>query len=171
MRIVVSVLAGLVFLSSLPAYAQSQSAPPLRAAAAKPAPSIAARSIPVPDENTLARLVWSTMIAVDNANRTGDYGVLYGLMSPNFQQSGSPQVLAQTFANLRQQRVDIGRTILTSPVYYIPPQILKDGSLRLRGGFEYRPKSIRFDILFELVDGGWSLSAISIAEMDFKALK
>lgn len=125
----------------------------------------------VPDENTLARLVWSTMIAVDNANRTGNYDVIYGLMSPRFQRTNTAQTLAQSFAPLRRNRVDIGRAILMTPNYYTPPQIIADGQLRLRGGFDYRPKSVRFDLIFETVNGGWGLSAISIAEMDFAAPK
>jgi len=46
---------------------QSRSAPPYSEA--------------VPDENTLARLVWSTMVALDNANRTETYSVLYARRS------------------------------------------------------------------------------------------
>jgi len=70
-----------------------------------------------------------------------------------------------------KNRVDVGRSILTSPNYYIPPQRLADGSLRLRGGFDYRPKSIRFDLVYRNIGGGWRLSAISVVEMDFNAPK
>lgn len=125
----------------------------------------------VPDENTLARLVWSTMVALDNANRTENYSVLYRLGSPEFQQRNTPQQLAQSFTALRQNRVDVGRAILTTPSYYIPPQTLRDGSLRLRGGFDYRPNSIRFDLVFKNIGGGWTLSAISVVEMDANAPK
>ena len=125
----------------------------------------------IPDENTLARLVWSTMVALDNANRTENYSVLYRLGTPEFQQRNTPQQLAQSFTALRQNRVDVGRAILTTPSYYIPPQSLRDGSLRLRGGFDYRPNSIRFDLVFKNIGGGWSLSAISVVEMDANAPK
>ena len=136
---------------------QSRSAPPYSEA--------------VPDENTLARLVWSTMVALDNANRTETYSVLYNLGSPEFKRRNTPAQLSQNFAALRQNRVDVGRSILTSPNYYIPPQRLADGSLRLRGGFDYRPKSIRFDLVYRNIGGGWRLSAISVVEMDFNAPK
>ncbi|MGJ8562329.1 MAG: hypothetical protein ACSHXY_02145 [Alphaproteobacteria bacterium] len=120
----------------------------------------------VPDENTLARLVWATMIALDNANRTENYTVLYFLGSPDFQRRNAPRQLSDIFLNLRQNRVDIGRTILSTPTYYIPPEILSDGTLRLRGGFDYRPKSVRFDLLYANVNGGWRINAISVVEMD-----
>lgn len=120
----------------------------------------------VPDDEVLARLVWSTMIAVDNANRTGNYAVLYALGSPGFQSRHSQKDLAQIFAGLRERRIDVGRAVLVAPTYHIPPAITAQGQLRLRGGFEYRPRAIRFDVLFDLVDGGWQIAALSVAEMD-----
>jgi len=54
----------------------------------------------VPDENVLARLVWSTMIALDNANRTNNYAVLYSLGSPQFQRRNTPEQLSDIFSNL-----------------------------------------------------------------------
>lgn len=123
----------------------------------------------VPDENTLARLVWSTLTALDNANRTGNYEVLHGLGTAGFQQRNSVASLSQSFADLRANRVDVGRVILSSPTYYRAPEILTDGSLRLRGGFDFRPQSIRFDLMYRNVGGGWQLSAISVVEMNFDA--
>lgn len=120
----------------------------------------------LPDENVLARLVWSTMVALDNANRTDNYSILNSLGSPQFQMRNSPEQLSDIFLNLRQNRVDIGRTILSTPRYYIPPAILPDGTLRLRGGFDYRPKSIRFDLIYVNIGGGWQINAISVVEMD-----
>lgn len=120
----------------------------------------------VPDENTLARLVWSTMVALDNANRTENYSVLYSLGAPEFQRRNSPDRLSALFSDLRRNRVDVGRAILTSPTYYQPPSILPDGSLRMRGGFDYRPNSIRFDLIYTNVGGGWRIKAISVVEMD-----
>jgi len=125
----------------------------------------------VPDENVLARLVWSTMIALDNANRTNNYTVLNSLGSPEFQRRNTPQRLSDIFSDLRRNRVDIGRTILSTPSYYRPPEILTDGSLRLRGGFDYRPKSIRFDLVYANIGGGWRITAISVVEMDAGAPK
>ncbi|MGJ8558719.1 MAG: hypothetical protein ACSHX3_00645 [Litorimonas sp.] len=123
----------------------------------------------LPDETTQARLVWSTLTALDNANRTGNYEVLHRLGTDAFQTQNSPARLLQSFAQLRLNRVDVGRTILSSPTYYQSPTILPDGSLRLRGGFDFRPKSIRFDLIYVNSGGGWQLGAISVVEMDFDA--
>ena len=48
---------------------------------------------------------------------------------------------------------------------------MADGTLRLRGGFDYRPKSIRFDVLYKQVGGGWRIHALSVVEMDASAPK
>jgi hypothetical protein len=138
---------------------------PSHAAAQSQQSSASANTPSVPSEAILARLVWSTMIALDNANRTGNYSVLYALGSPTFKQQNSPQQLFGNFASLRQNRIDVGRTIFLSPTYYIPPAILPDGSLRLRGGFEDRAKSVRFDLIYSNSGGGWQISAISVVEM------
>ena len=122
-----------------------------------------------PDENTSARLVWSTMVALDNANRTGNYTVLRELGSPSFQSRNSQLVLSSVFADLRDNRVDVGRAIMTKPTYYLPPTLTPEGELRLRGAFEYRPKSLRFDLIYKNLNGGWRLHAISVAQMDFDA--
>lgn len=136
-------------------------------ASAQPRPFQGA--VAVPDDNTLARLVWTTLIAVDNANRTGRYAVLHNLGTAGFQQRNSVADLYRLFSPLRENRVDVGRTVLSSPVYYQPPSIMADGSLRLRGGFDFRPKSVRFDLIYEIENGGWQLSAISVVETDFNA--
>jgi len=106
------------------------------------------------------------MVALDNANRTENYSVLYSLGAPEFQRRNSPNQLGALFSELRRNRVDVGRAILTSPTYYQPPSILPDGSLRMRGGFDYRPNSIRFDLIYTNVGGGWRIKAISVVEMD-----
>lgn len=155
-KLVFGVIAGLMFsLMQTSAYAQNtQSTAQNRSA------------IAVPDENTLARLVWSTMVALDNANRTENYTVLQNLGTDAFRLRNSPGQLAINFQDLRNNRVDIGRAILSSPTYYIPPHITQQGHLRLRGGFDYRPKSIRFDLLYSLEGGGWRITAMSVVEMD-----
>jgi hypothetical protein len=128
-------------------------------------PSLA-QSASVPDENILARLVWTTMVTLDAANRTDNYTVLHALGSENFRKANSPESLRSTFKTLRDQRVDIGRAVLVSPTYYIPPGFTSEGYLRLRGGFEFRPNAVRFDLLFIATGGAWQLDAISVAEMD-----
>ena len=122
-------------------------------------------SMSVPDENVQARLIWSTLVALDNANRTGDYGVLHKLGSTGFQTRNSEAALSNSFRSLRERRVDVGRTINLTPDLYLPPAVDAQGQLRLRGAFEFRPNNIRFDLIYVVEGGGWRLHAISVAEM------
>lgn len=158
----------LLALSTFGGIASAQTPNTQGARQSRPAPPSQAS---VPNEAVLARLVWSTMIALDNANRTENYSVLYALGSPTFKEQNTPQQLAQSFSALRQNRIDIGRTIFLAPTYYIPPAILSDGSLRLRGGFDNSQKSIRFDLIFSNQGGGWQIKALSVVETSASAPK
>lgn len=120
----------------------------------------------MPDENTLARLVWSTMITLDDANETGNYAVLHQSGAPEFVRSQSPEKLAGLFSELRGRNVDLSRTLSISPTWDMPPAINEAGYLRLRGGFEFRPRAVRFDILFRLSEGDWKILGLSVVEMD-----
>ena len=120
--------------------------------------------IATPDLSICARLVWTAMVEIDSANRTGNYSVLRALGSRSFQAANDEARLAAIFKPLRDRYVDLGRAILLEPTYYIPPSVDAAGQLRLRGGFESRPSSLRFDFIFVFEDGGWALQAASVLE-------
>ncbi len=128
------------------------------------APAQAQDRAPMPDEAGQARLVWSAMVALDHANRTGNYTVLHALGSKGFQSRNRPQDLADLFAPLRAARLDVGRALLIAPRFHIPPRIDQDGVLRLRGSFDFRPRALGFDLMFEWAPG-WQLLGISVAEI------
>ncbi len=81
------------------------------AQAAPPPPSIQ----PVPTELELAKLIWGTMVAVEQANVSGNYSVLRDMASPSFQQLNDPSRLAQIFADIRASRIDLSNTLLLAP--------------------------------------------------------
>ena len=119
-----------------------------------------APAIPVPDDMALAKLLWSTMAAVDHANKTGNYSVLRSLGSPGFQQANSVQNLAAVFAVLREERLDLADTLIFQPVYEFQPAIVQ-GLLRLRGAFRMRPRGVQFDLLYQW-NGGWTLHGVAV---------
>jgi hypothetical protein len=114
----------------------------------------------MPDERSLARLLWSTMAAVDHANKTGNYSVLRALGSPGFQVANNDPTLHRIFAGIRNQRIDLSETLIVEPVFEFPPAIV-NGMLRMRGGFRFRPQGIEFDLLYEF-SNGWRLHAVAI---------
>ena len=133
--------------------------PPPRPAA--PAP---AANLPVPDQGTSLKMLWSIMTAVDQANRTGNYSVLRDLGTPAFQANNNPANLAAIFSRLREQRIDLADTLLVIPTWEIAPRMVSPTVLRMRGTFPLRPQPIAFDLLFAW-DRGWRLDGVAVQAM------
>ena len=116
---------------------------------------------PLPDGIVLSKLLWGTMAAVDQANRTANYSVLRDLGSAGFQASNSAASLAAVFAAIRNQQVDVSDTLIVAPVYEFPPAMIAPDLLRMRGSFPLRPTVISFDLIFQW-DRGWRLHGVAI---------
>ena len=101
------------------------------------------------------------MAAVDHANKTGNYSVLRDLGSSGFQANNNAATLAASFAQLRQQRVDLSDTLLLAPIYDLTPRIVAPGLMRMRGSFAMRPTAILFDLLYEWNEG-WRLEGVAL---------
>jgi hypothetical protein len=143
-------------MTAQPALAQSRSPAP-----GATAPAAAQPAIPIPDQLSVSKLVWSTMAAVDHANKTGNYSVLHALGSANFQSTNTVTTLAAIFASIRQQRIDLSDTLLFEPAFEFPPRAER-GLLRVRGAFRMRPRAVQFDLLYEW-NNGWKLFGIALA--------
>ena len=128
-----------------------------------------AEGAPAPDRQETAQLVWTTLIAVDHANRTGNYSVLRDLAAPSFRDANNAARLAGIFAPLRARDIGLRRVVLASPAYAEPPKILDSGLYRVRGSFAFRPVGINFDLLFQHTDGEWQLFGVSIAPVEMPA--
>ena len=120
-------------------------------------------SMPVPGELELAKLIWSTMAAIDHANTAGNYSVLRDLSSPAFQVANNSAQLSQTFASLRDSNIDLSNTLLLAPSYTITPTIVRSDILHVKGVFGLRPTAVGFDLYYQWVQGRWRLYGVSIA--------
>lgn len=147
----------------LAAFALALCAGPTSAQAQRPAATVG-----IPDRAGLARLVWSTIAAVDHANRTGNYAVLRSLGSPDFQATNGAPALSRIFASLREQQVNLIDTLSVEPAYEIPPAI-EGGALRLRGAFRMRPQAVQFDLLYQW-NQGWMLQGIAVRAVPYSSL-
>jgi hypothetical protein len=140
-----------------PAPAPSPAAVPLKPAA-QPVP-------PVGAEQALY-LVRSTLLTLNDANRSGNYTVLRDLAAPAFQSRNSAADLAQSFADLRRRNFDLFAAALIAPQFTAAPALDAGGRVHLSGAFPTRPLQIRFDMTFESVAGQWRLFAISVTTPD-----
>ena len=155
-RILLAILAA--FAVSGPADAQAGTSHPAAAAQNQ-----AAAAAPI-DQTVVDKLVWATVIALDQANRTGNYSVLRDLGAPSFQANNSPATLGGIFAALRNQRVDLSNALIISPVYLQPPAV-QGSALRAKGIFPLRPTAIGFDLIFQYLSGEWRLLGISVVPL------
>jgi hypothetical protein len=116
----------------------------------------------VPSLNTLLILIRSTLLAVNQANRTGNYSVVRELGTAGFQASNSTARLADAFKSLRDQNLDISPVAILMPKLSRQPSVNAKGQLRLTGFFPSRPEQVNFDLAFYKRNGRWLLDGIAL---------
>lgn len=119
------------------------------------------QKLPVGLEQALY-LIRSTLLTLNDANRSGNYTVLRELAAPDFQAKNSAADLGVIFADLRNRKIDLFAVALMAPQLSASPHLEPNGMLRLTGAFPTRPLQISFDLLFENVAGQWRLFGIAV---------
>jgi hypothetical protein len=114
------------------------------------------------DRNGVLILIRSTLLALDHANRTGNYTVLRDLGAPSFQAANSAARLGEIFANLRAQNLDLSGLAVLEPQLTVLPTAVQGGLMRMAGVFPSAPLQTNFDLLFAPVEGRWRLFGISL---------
>ena len=107
-------------------------------------------------------LIRSTVVALDQANDTGNYSVLHDLGDKPFQGSFSQAALADMFRAFREQGVDLNSVVLFDAELDAPPELTQDGYLRLLGHFPTTPNEVIFDITYRYEDGPWRIDGINV---------
>lgn len=125
------------------------------------APSSAPKPAQI-DRNGVMMLVRSTLLALDHANKTGNYTVLRDLGSPGFQ-SNSAARLGEIFAKLRNENLDLSGVAVIDPQLNMLPQIEANGMMRMAGFFPSVPAQVNFDLAFAPVNGQWRLFGLSVS--------
>lgn len=126
---------------------------------------------PTPSQLELSRMIWSTVAAVDHANRSGNYSVLRDISSQAFQINFNPARLTEIFSGLRNSNIDLSTALLVPPTYYEAPQMVREDIFRVKGLFQLRPISITFDMVFQWEQGRWKLAGINISPAEMSATK
>lgn len=119
-------------------------------------------SLSVPNPSRLLILVRSTMIALNQANITGNYTVLADLGSAKFRRDNPPAKLAATFEAFRKAKVDISAVALVTPQVTKPPVIGADQQLVIDGAFPTSPMRVKYLLQFEMAEGKWLLSGLNL---------
>jgi len=131
---------------------------PVQLPRAAPAPE---RSPQVPGTEQLVALVRNVLIAVNDANLTGNYAVLRDITAPESHKFNTPESLEASFGPIRQQGTDFAIVAVATPEFRQLPTITPKGLLRVNGEFITDPR-ITFDLFFQSVEGRWRPYAIGI---------
>src|SRR5215813_2711910 len=135
--------------------ASKQPAPkqPVQPAAPRPAPI---------DRNGVLILIRETLLALDQANKTGNYTVLRDLGSPEFQVNTAAR-LAEIFAKQRGDNIDLSGVAVIEPQLSLLPQVEANGMMHLAGFFPSVPTQVNFELAYAPVGGRWRLFALSVS--------
>jgi hypothetical protein len=125
-----------------------------------PAPATAPRPAQI-DRNGVLILIRSTILALDQANKTGNYTVLRDLGAPGFQANTAAR-LAEIFAAQRRDNLDLSGVAVIDPQLTVLPQIEANGMMRMAGFFPSVPQQVNFEMLFAPVNGQWRLFGLSV---------
>ena len=114
------------------------------------------------DRNGVLILIRSSLLALDQANKTGNYTVLRDIGAPGFQ-SNSAARLGEIFAKLRNDNLDLSGVAVIDPQLNLLPQIEANGLMHMAGFFPSVPTQVNFDLSFAPVNGQWRLFGISVS--------
>jgi len=124
-------------------------------------PTEPVQRLPMPNDDKLLMLISSSLIALNQANATGNYTVLRDMAAPGFQRANSPERLSQIFTNLRSRNFDLSPILLYQPKLVRKPEINAKGMLRITGFFPTAPERVNFDLIFQPVKGKWTPASCS----------
>jgi hypothetical protein len=114
------------------------------------------------DRNGVLILVRSALLALDQANKTGNYTVLRDLGAPGFQVNTAAH-LSEIFAKQRNDNLDLSGVVVIDPQLSLLPQIEANGMMRMAGFFPSVPSQVNFELAFAPVNGQWRLFGISVS--------
>lgn len=143
--------------------APAKAKPKPKAVPAVPAAPQPAQQPALPGVDGILYLIRSTLLTLNDANRSGNYTVLRDLAAPDFQARNTAADLAAIFTDLRRRNFDLFAVAVTAPQLTASPALDANRLLRLAGLFPTRPLQINFDLVFEVVNGRWCLDGISVA--------
>jgi len=150
---------GLLILGSVTTSAQQTSPQPHPATPSQPQAAAKPANI---DRNGVLMLIRSTLLALDHANKTGNYTVLRDLGAPGFQVNTAAR-LAEIFVKQRGDKLDLSGVAVIDPQLSLLPQIEPNGLLHMAGFFPSVPSQVNFELLFAPVEGQWRLFGVSLS--------
>jgi hypothetical protein len=106
-------------------------------------------------------LIKNALVALNQANLTGNYSVLRELGTPAFQTQNSTALLAESYATLRKSGIDMSGIVLLKP--NVTDAVRRNDVLELQGFFPSEPIRISFHAVFAAYKGKMRLHGIAVS--------
>lgn len=137
--------------------------PPAPAAPAAPTPAATARPAAATqtDSEVLFTLLRTTLVALHQANVTGNYTVLRDLAAPGFRDRNSAAELARIFTPIRDAKIDLSAVVLLDP-QLSKATLNEQKMLYLVGSLATKPIPVSFELLFQPIEGVWRVFGIAV---------
>ncbi|MGH1352224.1 MAG: hypothetical protein ACRBBN_15655 [Methyloligellaceae bacterium] len=116
----------------------------------------------IPDGVTLKVIIHRTLLALNEANLTGNYTVFRDAASPGLRETVTSAKLAEIFSDLRGKNIDFSPLLLFNPVLSKKPEIGGDNLLRLTGFIPTKPLQLNFQMIFTNLDDTWMIHGIAV---------
>jgi hypothetical protein len=164
-----------VIAGAAPSFAQSSAPAAKSSPAAKPGQATSQTSpspplqpaVVMPDGDKIVLMIRTTLLTLNDAVQTGNFTVLRDVAAPGFREANSAARLAQIFASLAQNRIDLAPVALITPQLAAAPTIdPKTGMLHIKGHFPGQPVQINFELLYQPIAGRWRLFGLSVAPVN-----
>jgi hypothetical protein len=131
------------------------------AAPANAAGTVASAATAQSDAAVILMLVRTTLVALHQANMTGNYTVLRDIAAPDFHDHNSAADLARIFGPIRDKHIDLAEAVLLDP-HISDLKVLPNKLLHVSGWLATRPTPIAFEFLFQPIAGTWRLYGIAV---------
>lgn len=121
------------------------------------------------DADLIATLIRSNLIALHQANTTGNYSVLRDLGSESFRDQFNAAELAAIFKPLRDRMIDLQAVAILQPAISDQPILDENNIMRVAGTFPTRPTPIKFEFAFQVENKVWKVVGLSVDPIEAMA--
>lgn len=129
------------------------------------------RSLPKPSPDKvsgpeISMLIRTTLVALQQANVTGNYTVLRDLGATSFRTINNPVRLGNIYGKLRESGLDLSPVVLLDPLLTKAPLIDANQVLIIEGFFPTEPFNVIFKMGFRFEFGNWRLLSLSVGAQE-----
>jgi hypothetical protein len=115
------------------------------------------------DDVRVVLMIRNTVLALNQANQTGNYSVLRDMGTPAFQMTNSQARLAEIFASLRARKLDLSPVMVFNPKLTAPAALQEGQVLRLAGHFPTTPEQVHFELAYQHYGDQWLLAGLAVS--------